>query len=109
MKTVVEGPAAEMSLLPLKPDEVRKVQAWYEYLARWDENELVRKSAIPLPNHKGVYVLRTSTDLRIYFRIDGDTVTVLDVANQAAILATAGGGVGGSAPVTSILERKTSE
>jgi hypothetical protein len=34
----------------------------------------------------GVYVLLTTTGVRIFFRIDGDTVTVLDVAKREAIL-----------------------
>jgi hypothetical protein len=34
----------------------------------------------------GVYVMRTTTDIRVFFRIDSDTVTVLDVAKKAAIL-----------------------
>jgi hypothetical protein len=46
----------------------------------------VRKNSQPLNELPGVYVMRTTTDIRIFFRIDGDTVTVLDVAKKAAIL-----------------------
>ena len=31
----------------------------------------------------GVYVMLTTTDIRIFFRVDGDTVTILDVAKKA--------------------------
>jgi len=41
---------------------------------------------LPLDQMPGVYVLRTTTDIRIFFRIDGDTITVLDVAKKAAII-----------------------
>jgi hypothetical protein len=34
--------------------------------------------------------MRTTTDIRIFFRIDGDTITVLDVARTPAILTSGG-------------------
>jgi hypothetical protein len=45
-------------------------------------------------------MLRTTTDLRIFFRIDGDRVTVLDLAKPSAILALGGGSNDGSADHT---------
>ena len=71
-------------------------------LARWDEDEAVRENSLPLPGHDGVYMLRTTTDLRIFFRIDGDTITVLNVANLSVILASGGVSIGGAADVTHI-------
>lgn len=65
---------------------MRWVQAWFSYLERWDTDEVVRRNSEPLPEMPGVYVMRTTTDIRIFFRIDGDTVTILDVAKKAAIL-----------------------
>lgn len=78
----------------LDPDGVRRVQAWFDYLKRWDEDEVVRKNSLKLPGHQGVYVLRTTTDIRIFFRIDGDTITVLDIARRSAIAATSGVSIG---------------
>jgi mRNA-degrading endonuclease RelE of RelBE toxin-antitoxin system len=91
MKKVQYAPAVELSLSSLDPDGVRRVQAWFDYLKQWDEDEVVRKNSLPLPGHPGVYVLKTTTDLRIFFRIDGDTITVLDIANRSAIIASGGG------------------
>lgn len=99
MRTVIKAPAVDLSLASLDPDGVRRIQGWFDYLARWDEDEAVRKNSIPLPGHAGIYVLRTTTDIRIFFRIEGDTITVLDVARQAAIVASGGGHVGGSAAI----------
>ncbi len=99
MKQIEYAPAVEMSMSALTPEGVRRVQAWFDYLRRWDEDEVVRKNALPLPGHEGVYLLLTTTDLRIFFRIDGDTITVLDVTTQAVINASAGISVGGSAAV----------
>jgi hypothetical protein len=95
MKKLVLDPAVEIAMRTLDPDGVRRVQAWFTYLERWDTDEVVRKNSVPLEELPGVYVMRTTTDIRIFFRIDGDTVTVLDVAKKAAIVTSghvAGGG-----------------
>jgi len=86
MKKVVLAPAVEIAMRTLDPDGVRRVHAWFSYLERWDTDEVVRSNSEQLQEMPGVYVMRTTTDIRIFFRIDGDTVTVLDVAKKAAIL-----------------------
>jgi hypothetical protein len=86
MMKVVLAPDVEIAMRMLDPDGARRVRAWFSYLERWDTDEVVRKNSEPLPEMPGVYVMRTTTDLRIFFRIDGDTVTVLDVAKKAALL-----------------------
>jgi hypothetical protein len=90
MKTLELSPNVEIALSALDPDGVRRIHAWFDYLRRWDEDEVVRANSIPLDTIPGVYMLRTTTDLRVFFRIDGDTVKVLDVARMAAILAFGG-------------------
>jgi hypothetical protein len=97
MKKVVISPAVEIAMSTLDPDGVRRVSAWFDYLRRWDEDEVVRRNSVPLDSVPGVYILRTTTDLRIFFRIDGDTVTVLDVAKTPAILTSGGVHAGGNA------------
>jgi hypothetical protein len=72
----------------LDPDGVRRVHGCFDNLSPWDEDEVVRKNSLPLKTIPGVYVMRTTTDIRGFFRIDGDTVTVLDVARTPAILAS---------------------
>ena len=54
-------------------------------------------------------LLRTTTDIRIFFRIDGDTITVLDVANQSAIMASGGIRIGASAEIVTVPEDKKDE
>lgn len=97
MKNVVFAPAVDLSMRSLDQDGVRRVHAWFDYLKRWDEDEQVRKNSLSLPDHPGVLVLRTTTDIRVFFRIDGDTITVLDVAKKPAILTSGGISLGGSA------------
>jgi hypothetical protein len=89
---VVLAPDAEIAMRMLDPDGARRVRAWFSYLERWDTDEIVRRNSEPLPEMPGVYMMRTTTDLRIFFQADGDTVTVLDIAKKAAILTTRGTG-----------------
>jgi hypothetical protein len=86
MKKVVLAPAVEIAMRTLDPDGARQLHSWFSYLERWDTDEGVRRNSQQLQEIPGVYVMRTTTDIRIFFRIDGDTVTVLDVAKKAAIL-----------------------
>jgi len=95
MKKVVLSPGVEIAMRSLDADGVRRVQAWFHYLERWDEDEVVRKNSVLLDQIPGVYVMRTTTDIRIFFRMDGDTVTVLDVAKTPAILTSGGISISG--------------
>ena len=95
MKKVIVSPTVEIALSSLDSNEARWVQSWFDNLRRWDEDEAIRNNSVRLDSIPGVYVLWTTTDLRIFFRIDGDTITILDVARTRAILATAGVSSGG--------------
>ena len=77
MKKIVLDPVVEISLRTLDEDGVKRVTSWFSYLERWDTDEAVRKNSQQLPDIPDVYVMRTATDLFIFFRIDGDTITVL--------------------------------
>jgi hypothetical protein len=101
-KKLVYAPAVDIALRSLGPAEGRRLHAWFDYLKRWDEDEVVRKNSVPLPGHHDVFVLRTTTDIRIFFKIQDDTITVLDVAQKPAILTSGGIVNGGSADVSHI-------
>jgi hypothetical protein len=100
MKKVAYAPAVDIALRSLRPEREQRVHAWLGSLKRWDEDEVVRNNSIPLPGHAGVYVLRTTTDIRVFFTIEGDTITVLDVAEKPAILTSGGIGSRGSPDVS---------
>jgi len=89
MKKVVTTPAVDLALRTLGSDEVRRVNAWFSRLANWDGDPFVRDNSHALAGVPGVRVFRTSTDTRIFFTIEGDTITVLDVAKKQAIMTTA--------------------
>jgi hypothetical protein len=93
MKKVVTTPPVEIAIRTLDSDGARRVYAWFDRLKNWDNDAQVREISHRLPDLSGIYVLRTSTDIRIFFRIDGDVITVLDVAKKPAILTS--GHVGG--------------
>ena len=88
MKKIVLSESVEIALRTLDPASVRRVQSWFGYLKRWDTDEEVRSNSDELKGMPGGYLMRTTTDLRIFFQIDGDTITVLDIAKKAAILAS---------------------
>jgi mRNA-degrading endonuclease RelE of RelBE toxin-antitoxin system len=93
MKNLITTTPVDIALQSLDADDVRKVLAWFDNLRNWDNDPFVRRHSHKLDSVPGVYVLMTSSDIRIFFRIDGDTVTVLDVAKKSSILAS--GGVSG--------------
>ena len=88
MKKVVTTPPVEVALRMLDANGRRKVHSWFTHLANWDGDAFIRSHSHSLDSVPGVYVLKTSTDLRVFFRIDGETVTILDVGSKQSILAS---------------------
>jgi hypothetical protein len=106
-KRLIYAPAVQTALRGLDPEGVRRVHAWFAYLERWDTDQVVRDNSVPLPGHEGVLVLRTTTDIRIFFRIDGDDITVLDVATTPTIYTSGGISIGGATDVRHDWMQKT--
>jgi hypothetical protein len=79
MMKVVLDESVQMVLRVMNPDPVAQMHAWFNHLARWDTDEEVRKNCHPLQNTPGVFVMQTNSDLRIFFQVDGDTITVLEI------------------------------
>src|SRR5437899_9845062 len=90
MKKIVTTQPVDIALRSLDAEGVRKVHAWFDHLRNWDGDEFVRKHSHGLEGVPGVNVLKTSTDIRIFFRIDGNTITILDIAKKSAIMSSAG-------------------
>jgi mRNA-degrading endonuclease RelE of RelBE toxin-antitoxin system len=86
MKKVVITSPVEIALRTLDADGRRKVRSWFDHLANWDGDEFVRSHSHSLDSVPGVYVLKTSTELRIFFKIQGETITILDIASKQSIL-----------------------
>jgi len=88
MKKVVITQSVQVALRTLDDETRRRVNAWFEHLANWDGDEYVRSHSHSLDSIPGVYVLKTSTDLRIFFTMQGNTVTIIDIAKKQSIIAS---------------------
>ena len=66
--------------------ERRRALAWIEYLERWDTDPQVKQRAKKLDIEGDVYMLITTTDLRIFFAVEEDEIKVLDVAKKDTII-----------------------
>ena len=90
MKKLVTTPPVDIALRMLDTEDRRRVHAWFDHLKNWDNDSFVRSHSVPLETVEDVYVFRTSSDLRIFFRFDGDQIVILDLASKDAILAMTG-------------------
>lgn len=79
--------AAKIAVTGLPDDERRRVHAWFDHLKNWPtDREVQKNSTRVLPEQEpNVYVLRTTSDVRIFFTVDDDEITVVDVARKDAL------------------------
>ncbi len=85
MNVTVAEPAQTI-LRNASDDERRRVQAWIDNLRRWETDSFIREHSKKLDVGDNVYMLVTSTDIRIFFSLEKDTITVLDVARRDTII-----------------------
>jgi hypothetical protein len=76
----------EIALRTLGADERRKVQAWFDHLGNWENDSFVRECSHKLNAAEEVYVLKADGEIRIFFRLEGDRITPLDLATKATLL-----------------------
>jgi mRNA-degrading endonuclease RelE of RelBE toxin-antitoxin system len=88
MKEVVTTPTVDLALRTLDEDNRRRVHSWFGHLANWDADEFARSHSYSLDSIPGVHVLKTGTDFRIFFRVQENTITVLDIGKKQSILAS---------------------
>ena len=73
------------SLRTLKLTGRERLQPWLDRLQNWDSDEALRASAEPLPDMPGGFTLRAGPQDRVFFRVNGDTVTVLGFSTKQAL------------------------
>ncbi len=78
-------PPVQIALRTLSQEERRKVRAWFTHLGNWENDPYVRRLSHRLEGPENIYVLRTTDDIRIFFKIEGNELTVLDIATRATI------------------------
>jgi len=76
--------SVDIALRTLRPEELRRVHAWFGHLKNWDNDAHVQKISHRLPN-EDVFVLTASDGIRIFFQKDADSITVLDIARKETI------------------------
>jgi hypothetical protein len=84
MKVIV-GDLAQIGLRNLGEDGRRKAWGWIDSLKRWDTDPFVREHSVMLGDDN-TYMFRTTSDLRVFFSLEEDTITVLDLARKDTIV-----------------------
>jgi mRNA-degrading endonuclease RelE of RelBE toxin-antitoxin system len=76
--------SVEAAIRTLDEAERRKVFAWLDHLANWENDEHVRKLSKPTRD-KNVFVLNTSDDIRIFFELDSakKEISILDISRPS--------------------------
>jgi mRNA-degrading endonuclease RelE of RelBE toxin-antitoxin system len=84
---VIVSNAAKIAVTGLPDEDQRRVHAWFDHLKNWPaDQDVQRNSTRLLPDEEpNVYVLRTTSDVRIFFTVDANEVTVVDVARKEAL------------------------
>jgi hypothetical protein len=89
MKKVVTTSTVDFALRTLGQEERLQVCAWFNHLSNWDGDPFLQANSYELPGEPGVFMLRTGSDIRIFFSLTDDMITILDVAKKQAIMTTA--------------------
>jgi mRNA-degrading endonuclease RelE of RelBE toxin-antitoxin system len=89
MKTmmILLSNAAEIALRTLGDEDRRQVHSWIDRLREWEKDTLVKSRAqkLELTQGENVYVLRTGTDLRIFFAPGKERIEVIDIARRESL------------------------
>jgi hypothetical protein len=76
---------AEIAYSSLRPDDRRLIDAWFDHLRNWHNDEYVRSHSRPVPSQQDVYLFPTSRDLVIAFQLAGEAVIVLSIFREDAL------------------------
>jgi hypothetical protein len=87
MNVILTQPV-EIALRTLGDDDQRRVRVWIDYLRNWEKDTFVREHSQKLNAADSVYVFKTSSDIRIFFRVEKDRIVILDIATKATILSS---------------------
>lgn len=79
--------AAKIAVSSLTDEDRRRVHFWFDHLRNWPSDPEVQKNSTrPLPEDEpNTYVLRGASGVRIFFTVDEDQITVVDVARKESL------------------------
>jgi mRNA-degrading endonuclease RelE of RelBE toxin-antitoxin system len=82
---VIQTQPVEIALRTLDEEDRRKIEPWFERLKNWEKDPSVRERSQKLASTDGVYVLRTNSEYRIFFKLEQDRILILDIATKSTI------------------------
>lgn len=85
---MIQTPPVEIALRTLGAEDRQEVVVWIDHLRNWENNAWLRSHAKQLNSSDNVYVLQTTGDFRIFFRLEQERIVVLDIATKATILSS---------------------
>jgi len=87
MMDVTLSHAAEIALGSLGEKDRRRVHAWCDHLKNLENDPHMksRSRRLDVPGHQNIYVLRTSTDLRLFYVKHADRIEVIDIARRDSL------------------------
>ena len=78
-------PPVEIALRTLGDEDRQKVGAWFDHLKNWENDPFVREHSLKLAATENIYLLKTSSDFRIFFRLEKDRIVILDIATKGTL------------------------
>ena len=78
----------EIVLRNSRETERQKVLWWIDALEKWGTDPYIMENSKKLNDYDNTYMLITTSDLRLFFSVEKDEITVMDVARKATILAS---------------------
>ena len=76
---------AKIARATLGPEDRRLVDAWFDHLRNWHNDEFIRSRSRLLKPKESVYTFETSSDIIIAFEIRENLVTVLSIFRKDSL------------------------
>ena len=76
---------AKFAYSTLGSEDRRLLDAWFDHLRNWRNDEFIRSRSERLPTDEELYLFHTSADLVIAFKVADNEVIVLSILGEAAL------------------------
>lgn len=86
MNVVLED-TVQFAVRTLDEDDRKRMHAWFDHLKHWETDPGIRRLAqkLDVKGYGDVYALHTKPDMVIFFRLEEQVITILDLAREATI------------------------
>lgn len=69
----------KISLISMNDEDRRRAERWFDYLKGWGSDDFLAANSRKLPREGDVYELDTLTGIVIFFSVEGQEVSILDI------------------------------